>query len=264
MKIAVHMFGHLRTFKRCAVKLKENLNNENLDSTFSLFIHTWNTIDTNTSELPDIFLEKEIIAHYDFFSEINILIEKQKDIIMTFPKDQFFGIRCMHYSLSKSISLYLNKNKFDYDLHLIIRPDILLESKLCLSNFESAFDRNKDLYTALYIHEHIKSLNFNNILGGIDILFIVRPSIISKMINITNTPNIYKPHKSGRLGEPQFINFLEVMNIRWSFLNFIGGNDWRILRKRSNTKKYIFYTLSQLKSLMRNIYYICRNIIRGC
>ena len=45
LKIAVCFFGHLRTFEKCAPKLRENmLNKYNCD----IFMHTWDKLNHNT------------------------------------------------------------------------------------------------------------------------------------------------------------------------------------------------------------------------
>ena len=46
MKVAVQIFGHLRTFERCAPSLKENLLDHYPDH--DLFLHTWDRLEAET------------------------------------------------------------------------------------------------------------------------------------------------------------------------------------------------------------------------
>ena len=53
MKIAVQIFGHLRTFKECFPFLKKNL----LDKyDCDVFMHTWDTIDHSTKTWHNNFM----------------------------------------------------------------------------------------------------------------------------------------------------------------------------------------------------------------
>ena len=148
MKIAVQMFGHLRTYKKCASMLKKHLL-DNYDC--DVFMHTWDSVDHMTQtwhnyrispdkKLTPSELEKEVRKSY---SITDMKMEKQivKDLgtINAIGKDiSLFGMKSMLHGISEATRLrekFQKQHKIKYDFVLTIRPDILLKESFEIKKF---------------------------------------------------------------------------------------------------------------------------------
>lgn len=139
MKIAVLLFGHLRTFEYCAPYLKKNL----LDKyDCDVFIHTWDETDSRTKswrnkETVPCVLDKNIKQKLvDIYEPKGIQIEtqplRQEVLIHSLIDDKSTSLNGCHFmfdSMSKANALrkkYERKHSCSYDIVLVTRPDVAL------------------------------------------------------------------------------------------------------------------------------------------
>jgi hypothetical protein len=248
LKIAVCFFGHLRTFKRCAPFLRENLLNK-YDS--DLFMHTWTTLDHNTKTWYDHSAMKgetdraSIVRAYGEFKGLEIEEQKPRDwgIIKNKPnynskerEVSIFGIDAMFRSMRESNRLreeYAAQNQVKYDLVLCVRPDVWLKKPLDLERLLEVLPE-QDIASGFFTVAHNFSQlvrGFEN-LGGNDILFFAAPEVMDDVVKNTarcvdwfkrDTTLPYAP-------EHEFIRL--ARRRRWTpyRVNLRIGRDWDICR----------------------------------
>lgn len=249
MKIAVQLFGHLRTYERCAPALRENLL-EQYD--VDVFIHTWDTVDhssptwhgqndMNGSRLVDATMTTNIERLY---SPKAISIESQN--LFTEPgffgthneiKTSLEGMKYMLYSQQKVNQLrreYASSNGISYDYVLVTRPDILLVSKVDFSMYEAEFR----YYESSSIH-FINNPDWNLVCNKYvqyprksDLLFFSRPENID--IISSNFSKFEKTYKDINAVLPEGVECPEIAFIEGIVQSGVAPrfyhNDFAILR----------------------------------
>ena len=168
-KIAVHLYGHLRTFKSCAPSLHKHLISQ---YDCDVFIHTWDNTEHNSQSWYDEKVKsKNQVVNEDMVREIieiyqpkELLIEQQGEILEvghfgTHSSIQISlnGLHNALYSLRRSIEIrksYVAKTSTHYDYGIVIRPDIMLHENLNLSKYQSEFDYYEKT-TVHFLHNSI-------------------------------------------------------------------------------------------------------------
>ncbi|MDF2870904.1 MAG: putative sugar transferase [Anaerocolumna sp.] len=201
MKIAVLLYGHLRTFDQCANSLKENLLSL---YDCDLFMHTWSETDHNTKSWHkrtttplsvDRNIKDNIIKYY---SPKRLIIEEQPlyqgelfdFLVEPFTTVSSIGMHFMFDSMNKANQSRIDYEKemgTKYDLVVVTRPDIL---------FYHSLDIDKILYQAKICEidimkarffAYVASNNESNVSLLInrvnDILFLANPYVIDKYIS---------------------------------------------------------------------------------
>jgi len=150
MKIAVQIFGHMRTFQKCAPVLRNKiLSKYDCD----VFIHTWDKPyhDNNEcyssffSEIIELYNPKEIkIEKQDFFdTDGQYIIDINSDFKgYNVP---LAGLKYMNYSMFQANSLrceYQKKHHLQYDYIICVRPDIFLDEDFDILHFVKDFEFN--------------------------------------------------------------------------------------------------------------------------
>lgn len=258
MRIAVQMFGHLRTYKKCYKYLRRNL----LDKyDCDIFMHTWSSLDHNTlthhnNRMIDntsvYTLKSDLIKKITKISE-NLLIEDQiiKDIgnIRTIHNLEvsIFGIKSMFYSMGKANELrekYAKKNDIVYDFVLFIRPDILLKKEFNIDFFIqslSSKEINNGFFTTGY--PFLGILNQINYIGLTDVLFFAKPSIMSDIFY--NQHEITKGIFDGmKINGPEtfLMNLVETKKYQIYLVDYRKYYDFEICRptNRRSIRKKLF------------------------
>jgi len=246
MKVAVQLFGHLRTYNKCYKYLKRFL----LDKyDCDVFMHTWSTIEHSTKTHHDnkMLINSSAYKEEDFliknitrFSE-NLLIEEQYpqdlgDIITLHNMHiSIFGIKSMFYSMGKANKLredYERKHNITYDYIIFIRPDILLKKFFDINHFLcglSSEEIKKGFFTTscpfFGIHNNIKNV------GLTDVLFWGKPSVMSDIFS--NQSEITKDISNGiKINGPEtfLMNFVEKKGYKIYLINYYKYCDFEILR----------------------------------
>ena len=156
-KIAVQLYGHLRTFEACADNLKSKL----LDKyQCDVFIHTWDTLDhdsptwhrqySSTKSVP--FKTKLIDRLLQCYEPKEFLIEQQnflsrKGLFGSTSNNQIslVGIEYMLYSQNQVNEMriaYERTHFSEYDYVIMLRPDIRLLEDFHLEHYLPEFKVN--------------------------------------------------------------------------------------------------------------------------
>jgi len=198
LKIAVQLFGNLRTFNQCAPILKkELLNHYDCD----VFMHTWDTIDhdnitwhdykvSQPKDLTHEEIEKKVRSYYDLK---DFKVEKQVDedygnVLAITREISLCGMKAMMHSMKSANDMrekYQKENKVKYDFVVVLRPDVFLNRKLDINEFLERMTEeeiNNSLFTgglpSLSLLSHFKYL------VATDVLFFAKPEIISKQCKL--------------------------------------------------------------------------------
>lgn len=258
MKVAIQMFGHMRTYLQCYEALRKNLLNY---YDCDIFIHTWDEIEHKTQTWHnDKMMDDQKITEKDIeqiYSCKAIKIEHQHVqekgcIEANGLKISKFGIESMLYSMNEVNRLrkeYQQKNNIQYDFIIFIRPDILLYDRL---NLEKYINGLKNGFFTVGNYKNNAILNdFRNI-GASDILFFAQPAVMDKIFENFNLVKLQILEKETSLWGPEysFIYAIQQMGINVYLINYLHGINWEICRK-SNQEKVIKKKPKKLK-LIRN------------
>lgn len=254
MKIAIQIFGHMRTFKRCYPYLQKYLLG---CYDCDIYIHTWDTINHSTKtwhkNTGNSF--KKIIAKDDIELVFNkkkqlkkVLIEKQssKDMGEVLASNKAISIRgivSMYLSMYKVNKLreeYAQEHGISYDYVIMLRADILIKKLVSIEEIVSGLSDevlDNSVFTAGFTNQ--ERFNDLNQMGATDILFFSRPSIMSDIFSIEDAivadlyPNMIIPHPVESL-------FLQrIATLRYELFLFSYNKYCKIIRciSKKNVKK---------------------------
>jgi len=237
LRIAVQLYGHLRTFEACAPYLRVNvLGHYDCD----VFIHTWDRMECTTKnwhprslcnpvEVDKVVLEKV----HSLYAPKSIKIESQG----------FFGeeswVKYMLYSqyqANLSREQYQEEQKLTYDYVLVTRPDIQPHVRLDFETYKHEFDYNKRCSIHLMRHSGIKMLGkeFVNFPYAADCFYFGKPEVVSDATRLYLffdyyfKNNIVKLSRGGRIPEIAFFEHLNSKGIlprQYKFSFSIRRND---------------------------------------
>lgn len=289
MKIAVCLFGHLRTYEQCFLGLKQHL----LDKyDCDVFIHTWNTIDHSDNEEPQkqilpikgnltSDLKNKII---DLYNPKGITVEKQDET--RYDKLGFYTLQQHWGTFKKSISNinylvqtftgvnslreeYQKENNIKYDFVIFIRPDILLKNDFKIESFTedmTAEELDKSFFFVSSCYPYTR-LNDVRKMGGTDLLYFARPDIITDVFNnIDKFLNNFSTNTLliRRCPESYFIETIKNLNYLLWQINYRGGTDYQIIRNQEKEKKQETHYekhCKKLKNSLKSIFDIHRELI---
>jgi len=252
MKVAVQLYGHLRTYKKCFSSLKRHLLDKH---DCDIFVHTWDTVDHNTPTWHKYcsenaikkIEEKEIISLYHP-KLLKIETQLPKDLgVLTANKNQIsvFGIQSMFYSMKSVNDLrqkYEKDKNIQYDFVIFIRPDILLLGDFNIENFIKNYTQ-KELITRVFHAGKLKASNFDfEWIVGEDVLFFLKSqaanSLFSDLSNLCRCtqnqsvipygPEYFLIQEEERMG-------LKPVLLRYSWgqhFDILRSFSWRILRRQ--------------------------------
>lgn len=223
MRTAVLLYGHTRTFERCAGSLfKYFIDPLSAD----VFIHTWDVCESVTPSWHDDHVSKKIPTDQELLHKVynptKCIVESQPiykpDEDLTGPGGiSAFGCMRMFESLYKSNQLkseYEIQNDFIYDVVLKIRPDIML-------------------YSPLYANSNISQLQNGHFLYGsnntraVDIINICTSNTMDDVCRLYTSIR--------RFDEPDvFTKYLKHISVKMINLNFNYKTHWTILRESDN------------------------------
>jgi hypothetical protein len=208
MKVAVLLFGHLRTYEYCAPLLKKHiLDNYDCD----VFMHTWSDSDSDTISWNESIrsrnsrpVSKDVIDRInELYASKKLTVENQKvknDIIVKSiandDKNSLLGMNFMFESMGKTNKLrhiYEEETGAQYDAVIVVRPDVMIMSFI---DIKKAFDEalvlgidieNVRFFAGLSPTTFSRSNITLQVHRGNDFLFFARPKVIDRYI-AANTP----------------------------------------------------------------------------
>ncbi|MCG9723770.1 hypothetical protein [Vibrio brasiliensis] len=197
MKIALQLFGHLRSYEQVWSYLKVHI----IDKyDCNIFIHTWSeeehsdpswhknhnseqpTKITNEAKLREIYgpagLEIEdncIIEYPGFFNENNNIALR--------------GMKAMSYSQSRVNRLrqeYAQDNNIEYDLVVVLRPDVMPLANLDLEQYldEFSYCANSTIHFSSGAHQHTQGQKKVTTPLASDLFFIARPDTLDRFFEL--------------------------------------------------------------------------------
>ncbi|WP_439328204.1 hypothetical protein [Lonepinella sp. BR2357] len=214
MKIAVQLFGHMRTFEKCFDRLNEMLLSK---YDCDIFIHTWDVLDHSWDKMNNIELSSDIVRQYKIekskdnklynkilalYSPKVVCIETQNmfKIEGTYNSNNSFNetypnpcyavsLNAMKYMLYSMVSVNeLRKNfeseyNIEYDYILFIRPDVLLGELFDISLYENEFKYSENSVISFCGYPNISIYNRRFEVGfiGIDIILLAKPNTMNKL-----------------------------------------------------------------------------------
>ncbi|MDW6002193.1 hypothetical protein [Vibrio mangrovi] len=201
MKVAIQLYGHLRTFEKCAVYLKEHI----LDYyDCDVFIHTWDTTEHVSKSWYDESVKSSVIPvdEYilnkidDLYSPRKIKIETQNlfnepESYGTHEEIQISlqGLKYMLYSQYQVNNLrleYEKENGIVYDYVVMIRPDVMPFLKLDFNLYQPEFEYNKNISIHFLINSELFFISdkvFNYPLVS-DVYYFSTPGNMNKITSV--------------------------------------------------------------------------------
>ena len=251
MKIAVQLFGHLRTYEECYPLLKQHL----LDKyDCDVFMHTWDTIDHSTKTWHNRFMENagsDTRSIEDKLKKIyslkNLKIEHQNiedlGVINAIDKDiSIYGMRCMFHSMQAVNSLreeYQQQTGAKYDFVITLRPDLQLLEKFDLDYYLERMTEeeiNNSFFT--YFFPMLGLWNDFRKIGASDIFYFARPEVISNIFkNINYVVDKIQPVKINFGPEVYFIELVEHLGYKVNLIKYAENTEFLIKRPTQSGKK---------------------------
>jgi hypothetical protein len=247
LKIAVQVFGHVRTFEKCAPSLKKYfLRYYDCD----VFIHTWSTLDHETKTWHKRKTSGHSIDQSQFENKIqSIYSPKIIKIGHQVPEDlgtfkapnsrtlSIYGIKSMFYSMEQANKLrerYEFQSKTEYDYVLMIRPDILLKKRLRIEQFTNLFSEEEKADAVFSCGHNSKPIvNELRFVGAIDVMFFAKPQVMAKLLNDHQvlTEDAQQVSQLKKFG-PEYLLYrqAESKGIDFHLTDFKMNESWEILR----------------------------------
>lgn len=285
-RIAIQLFGHLRTFEYTFKSFNKYLLNENMQDGYQIdiFIHTWDELDHSTINyrnlegcaLTDKLLTSEsILLVNKLYSPKKILIESQLDClddiwiekIGQFPRSKKGCLNNSYtiYMVNKLRNEYELENCVHYDWVIVTRPDILFKSPFSINNIISCYSE-----FGLEIPQHVVYHAFNpfgrgnliedpQFLAGSDLIFFGKPEDIDKSSSLYTEFDDNISSENFYCMEVWWANFWKKKGITPYAVNYRHGPDFDVIKteilkdnklsrnsKRKYFKRIIFCVLLSL------------------
>jgi hypothetical protein len=251
MKIAIQLFGHLRTFERCAPSLRENLLDRYPDH--DVFLHTWDRLESETVThherfcMPTAVDEQTIAAIDGHYHPKRMTIEPQapRDLgELTFSNGKriaISGIRYMFISMQRANQLrerYSAEAGATYDVVVTVRPDIALYRPLDLEAFLS-YSRPPTLPTdettrTRYAAFGPTPLILNDLRGlpATDLLFFARPDVMTRVLKLADDVDQYDMKAEVAPTRPRHLmnTYCTDIGIQTAVIDYVRPRDFDIVR----------------------------------
>ncbi|MDD4519385.1 MAG: hypothetical protein PHI50_00675 [Alphaproteobacteria bacterium] len=257
MKVAVELFGHLRTYRKCYKSLQKHLLKK---YDCDVFMHTWSTLNHNTQTWHKNKMINGSSSTYSKEEELQriynlkgLLIEEQKpkdlgNIIAIKKEMSIFGISCMFHSMQEVNCLrekYARENNIQYDFVVMVRPDIFLKKDFDIEKFIDRLtdeEINNSYFTAGFPMTSL--LSEFRMLGATDLLFFAKPQLLSDIFKSTDKILAnFTPNKCFNNGPEYFLpKAVQDLGYKTIFVNYTLGDCFEMLRATtfSNLRKQLF------------------------
>ena len=251
MKVAVQIFGHLRTFERCAPSLREHLLDRYPDH--DVFLHTWDRLESETVThherfcMPSPVDEETRAAIERLYHPRRLVIETQT------PRDMgelkfsngkridISGIRYMFTSMHRANQLreaYSAETGTHYDVVVTVRPDLALYRPLDIESLLS-YSRPPVLPTdettrTRYAAFGPAPLILNDLRGlpATDLLFFARPEVMSRVLRLADDVDRYDMKAEVAPARPRHLmnTYCTDIGINTAIIDYIRPRDFDIVR----------------------------------
>jgi len=251
MKVAVQLFGHLRTFQQCAPTLNEQLLDRYPDH--DVFLHTWDRLESETVThherfcMPTQVDDQTIKALTGHYHPRKLAIEAQASREMgelSFSNGKrisISGIRYMFKSMQRVNQLrerYGVETGTTYDVVVMVRPDIALYRPLDLDAF-LAYSRPPTLPTdetrrTRYAAFGPAPLILNDLRGlpATDLLFFARPEVMTRVLKLADDVDQYDMKAEVTPTRPRHLmnTYCTDIGIQTAVIDYVRPRDFDIVR----------------------------------
>lgn len=197
MKVAIQLFGHLRSYEQVIPYLKSHIT-EHYDC--DIFIHTWSEEEhsdpswhkdpssvqfaknTNESKLRELYEPAELEIEDNSIIEYTGYFNASNNISLR-------GMKAMSHSQSKVNRLrkeYAQRNNIDYDLVVVLRPDVMPLVNLDLDQYlgEFSYCANSTIHFSSGAHQHTQGQKKVTTPLASDLFFIARPDTLDRFFEL--------------------------------------------------------------------------------
>lgn len=285
-KIAIQLFGHLRTFEYTFESFNKYLLKENIldDYQIDIFIHTWNELDHATinyrnldgKALTDKLLTNETLFLVNkLYQPQKIVVESQLDCqnevliekIGQFPRAKKGCLNNSYtiYMVNKLRNEYELENNIHYDWVIVTRPDIFFKSPFRIDNIISCYVKfglkipDKAIFHGFNPFGRGNLIEDPRFLAGSDLIFFGKPENIDKSSSLYTEFNDNIFPENFYCMEVWWANFWKKKEMTLYPINYRHGPDFDVIKtevlqdnklnKNSKSKYYrriIFYILLSL------------------
>lgn len=251
MKVAVQIFGHLRTFDRCADSLRCHLLDRYPDH--DIFLHTWDRLESETvshhaplcEPLP---VDAQILASVEeAYHPKRMTIERQAPREMgnlgfsNGKRIAVSGIWYMFASMQRANRLreaYAVETGTQYDVVVAVRPDIALYRPLDLDLFLSysrppTVPDDETTFTRFAAFGPVP-LILNDLRGlpATDLLFFGRPDVMTRVLNLAGEADRYDMRAEVAPSRPRHLmnTYCAEIGIQTAVIDYIRPRDFDIVR----------------------------------
>jgi hypothetical protein len=252
MKVAVQIFGHLRTFEQCAPTLREHLLDRYPDH--DVFVHTWDRLESETVTHHERFcvpspVDDETIAAIKWhYQPKRIAVEAQPPRQMgelSFSNGKHIsisGIRYMFASMQRANQLrenYSAETGTRYDVVVAVRPDIALYRPLDVDAFLS-YSRPPTLPSdettrTRYAAFGPAPLILNDLRGlpATDLLFFARPEVMTRVLKLADDVDQYDMKAEVAPSRPRHLmnTYCTDIGIQTAVIDYVRPRDFEIVRR---------------------------------
>lgn len=265
-RLAIQLFGHLRTFEHTFENFKKNVIEPNKEDGYEIdiFIHTWDQHDHNTvsyrqdgTSVPEKLTDIQIDRVKKAYNPKKISITSQQDrdeliIIEKLGKGKRSIKGCLNiaYTLFRGSELrqeYENETATKYDYVFITRPDILFLNPIKIDSILSLYDEfgfekpENGLYYAYNPFRGKFGIEDPRIVAGSDLIYFAEPKNADKAVSLYKDFDNNIDVNNFYCFEVWQMQFWKKMGIEPLQMNYIFVRDWLVLYKEmvSNLAGYI-------------------------
>ncbi|CAH7462073.1 hypothetical protein VCHA38P217_60039 [Vibrio chagasii] len=268
-KVAILLYGHMRTYQKCYSSLLDNLDCNEID----IYIHTWNKKQRTTLSFYDVkensnleMSKDEIIKCYkpkSLVVENELAIDEEKCSHTGFSLK---GLYSMHYSLSRVTQQVINSGS-SYDAYIITRPDVILKSKLNITSLIYYFSNYaKDIpnifRASYYIPLESNNIDYFRYSGATDCLMVCNELAVRAVSKLHNDKDI-RHRKVVKWAEDSFDIYLAKAGVLDKKLNYLAPYDWGLLRSSGEEIKNRVAILREIKLILQRLKKIIKLIRNG-
>lgn len=290
-RIAIQLFGHLRTFEHTFYSFKKFMLEENISDGYEIdiFIHSWDELDHSTinyrnldgkaltdqllteehiSLVNKLYLPKRIVIESQLDCPNEVLIEK----IGKFPRAKK-GCLNNSYSIYRVNTLrdeYQKKENIHYDWVIVTRPDIFFKSPFriddiirCYANFGLEIPNNV-IFHGFNPFGRGNMVDDPRFLAGADLIFFGKPEDIDKSSSLYSEFDLNISPENFYCMEVWWVNFWRKKGLKPYPINYKHGPDFDVIKTKMldnhqlrRNSKFRYYKKIVLLFLFSLLPYCC-------
>jgi hypothetical protein len=251
VKIAVQIFGHLRTFEQCAPTLREHLLDRYPDH--DVFVHTWDRLEAETVTdherfcLPSPVDEQTLAAVSHHYRPTRVSVEPQKerelgDVTRADGRRiSISGIRYMFASMQRANQLreaHCIQTGTTYQAVVVVRPDVALRRPLDLEaalaySRPPALGADETTRTRYVAFGPVPPI-VNDLRGvvGTEQLFFGRPGVITRALKLSDELDNYdlKAELAASRHRQLLNTYCADVGIQIALIDYISPRDFDVVR----------------------------------